>query len=271
MSLDLNKTELVTALEENLWGLWKGFGRGPDSTLHERRDAVWFDTPITQLPYNGMPKFAVYDDPDAVINEIFQHYRERGVPFFWLIHPSSKPEDLAARLNCRGFQEAERLPGMTMDLGLLPPREVARSDYEIREFRAEEELDALLELVAWRWEIAPDVAGHLRGLVSTFNVGKPGAQVRCWGAMQNGVPVSKIVLNLHSGSAGIYGVATKPGARGQGLAKVLVLEALHTAREEGFQLGVLHSSPLAQPLYERIGFRPTADFSLFADAGSFHV
>jgi len=85
------------------------------------------------------------------------------------------------------------------------------------------------------------------------------------------VPVSKVVLNLDTGAAGIYGVATKPEARGLGLARMLTLNTLHAARDAGHTLGVLHSTPMAVSLYERLGFRAIAPFSVVAPPRAFHL
>ena len=85
------------------------------------------------------------------------------------------------------------------------------------------------------------------------------------------MPVSKVVLNLDAGAAGIYGVATRPEARGSGLARMLTLHALHAARDAGHTLGVLHSSPKAVGLYEKIGFRAVAPFSVFAPPSTLHL
>ena len=95
--------------------------------------------------------------------------------------------------------------------------------------------------------------------------------MRCWLALIDGKPVSKALLNLDAGSAGIHGVATKPEARGKGLARILTLNALHTARESGYRIAMLHSSPMARSLYEKIGFRQVSEVRVYASGGTFHV
>jgi ribosomal protein S18 acetylase RimI-like enzyme len=80
-----------------------------------------------------------------------------------------------------------------------------------------------------------------------------------------------VLLNLDAGAAGIHGVATKPEARGKGLARTLTLEALHTGRAAGFRLAMLHTSVMARSLYEKIGFRQVSEFRVYADGGELHV
>ena len=136
--------------------------------------------------------------------------------------------------------------------------------FEIREVSGESDARQILELVAWRWQVPARATEHLHAINEHFGIGTPGAKARCWAAWRAGVPVAKVILHLAAGAAGIYGVATRPEARGLGLARTLTLEALRAARQEGYQLSVLHSSPMALRLYEKIGFRSVASFKLFA-------
>ena len=87
----------------------------------------------------------------------------------------------------------------------------------------------------------------------------------------HGIPVSKALLNLDASAAGIHGVATKPEARGMGLARHLTLQALHTGRDAGYRMGMLHSSAMARSLYEAIGFRQVSEFYVFVSGAALHV
>jgi ribosomal protein S18 acetylase RimI-like enzyme len=85
-----------------------------------------------------------------------------------------------------------------------------------------------------------------------------------WQAWRAQQPVSKVALYLGAGSAGIYAVVTKPEARRLGLASALTLTALREARSLGYRLAVLHASPMAQSLYQALGFDTIAELRLFA-------
>ena len=157
-----------------------------------------------------------------------------------------------------------------MDLSELaepaaPPREIGIHE------AATSDTEGVLELAAWRWNVPEEVVPKLPGIARAFEIGLPGGAVRRWVARQDGVPVSKVILNLAAGAAGIYGVATKPEARGLGLARILTFQALHAARVAGYSLSVLHSTPMAVGLYEKVGFRAIAPFRIFAPPRAFHV
>lgn len=264
----------LAALEENLWSMWRMFGMGHGCSLHEDDELTFFDTPIRTLPYNGVIRSRLAEaTADERIDAVFKHYHDRGMPFFWVVHPTATPGDLDQRLGARGFNEVEACPGMTMDLASLPevPDEPTPGIH-IREALTEDDLNAIYELIAWRWEVPPEIKPLLPEVTNQFPVGDRKGPLRCWIAWHMGVPVSKVVLNLGAGVAGIYGVATKPEVRGMGLARKMTLIAFHEARKLGFSKGVLHSSEMAVSLYEKIGFKDRhAPFRIFCEGDNFHI
>src|SRR5512143_3785262 len=93
-----DRTVMIYEIEQNLWETWSTYGRGPKCALHNEEDALWFETPIPIIPYNGVIKFKVKNRIDERISQIVDCFHARRVPFMWLLHPSSFPLDLPARL-----------------------------------------------------------------------------------------------------------------------------------------------------------------------------
>lgn len=267
-----NLEQANAALEGNFWGLWRRFGQGENCRLYEESAATWFATPITSLPYNTVIRFqAPVDRLAATVDRIMESHKARPVPLTWAVHPTSTP-GLATELEQRGFGLAETLPCMWADLSDLPALGDPAPGITIAEVQPGGEVESVLGLVSWRWHVAPEDQAHLRGFLSAFRVGEPGSALRCWAAWRDGVPLAKALLNLDDGAAGIYGVATRPEARGLGLARQVTLLALHAARQAGYRLGVLHTSRMARSLYEKIGFRDAgSEFRVYAPAGDFDI
>jgi ribosomal protein S18 acetylase RimI-like enzyme len=215
----------VGALEANLCSLWSRFGRGDGCVLHEEADALWFDTPLPLPPYNAVLRFAASKDVDRRIDSLFEYYRRRDVPFVWMVHPTARPLDLDNRLRARDLQEVETCQGMSMRLDQLPDPDEPPHSIEIHEVAGEDHAGELLGLIAWRWNVASDMMAALQKITRAFEPGVPGSGVRGWIARKDGMPVAKVVLNLVANAAGIYGVATRPEARGHGLARLLTLQA----------------------------------------------
>lgn len=74
-------------------------------------------------------------------------------------------------------------------------------------------------------------------------------------ARLDGAPASGLVTLERDGSAGIYWVATRPEARGRGLAGRLLGRALARARERGCTVSTLQATKMGAPVYERLGYR----------------
>jgi len=259
-----SRDKIVRLVEENLWATWSNFGRAPGCSLHDEGDLLWFETPIPFHPYNTVLKFQVEHGVDRRIDELLRHLATRDVPVLWIVHPSGRPDDLVDRLRARDLQEFEIAPGMARSLEDLPVAPPLPDGVEVREVRDDADLGVLSEFVAWRWGVPEAYHPHLHDIVTRFQFGRPDSKSRMWMAYNDGVPISKIALYDGPGSAGIYAVATKPEARGLGIASILMVVAMRAAKEMGHEVVVLDSSPLAVKLYQRLGFVTVTNFRLFA-------
>lgn len=265
-----DKDVLIHEIEKNLWETWANFGRGPGCTLHEREDMLWFETPLPFPPYNGMLRFQVRDNVDQAIDQVIEHFARKQVQLVWVLHPSSHPSDLHQRLLDRGLMDVEPIIGMARTLDDLPEPPPLPDDITIREVVDSRDVTALTQFASWRWNVPEEYSQHYMKIIESFRFGQSGSRAHMWQAWRDGQPVAKAGMNLGSSAAGIYAVATKPEARKLGLARALTLAALRHAREQGYNLAVLHSSPMAVNLYSGMGFDTLAEFRLFA-SGEFHV
>lgn len=256
----------VAALESNLNAFWSRFGRGAEGRLHDDPRALWYESPIASLPYNGVLRCDAAAD-DGLIDRICARYRERKVPFVWFMPPSLASARMDAALRACGLVEGDGATGMWVDLDALPAAPPPPAGVEIRAVESAADVRAMLDLVRWRWNVASRDATRLERIAEAFGFTAPGG-ARCWIAWQDGVPVAKATLNVAGGAAGLYGVATRPEARGRGLAHALTLHVFAAARAQGLRLGVLHATKMARGLYTRLGFRAAAPFRIYADASA---
>ncbi len=63
------------------------------------------------------------------------------------------------------------------------------------------------------------------------------------------------VLLLHAGIAGIYGVATLPETRKQGIGAALTLYTMREARALGYRVAILAPSHMGLHMYQTLGFQ----------------
>ena len=259
-----DRTVVIQEIEQNLWETWSIFGRGPACALHDEEDVLWLETPIPVIPYNGVLRFRVEEKIDERIDRIVGRFNGRRIPFMWMLHPSSFPPDLPARLQKRALKDVEPIHGMAKTLANLPDIPPPPKGFEIRKVADESDATAYYHFAAWRWNIPEEYTELYGAIAAGFQLGRAGSRAHMWQVWSEGRPVAKAGMYLGSGSAGIYAVVTMPEARRLGLARILTLTALHEARNSGCHLAVLHSTPMAQSLYESLGFATFAEFRLFA-------
>ena len=113
---DCDQRRLASAVEENIWLLWKNFALGEDSAFHDLDGARCLETPIKSHPCNFVMNFVGGKDPSGQIDEIFDHFGKRDTPFVWLVTSSTRPANLGEHLEKRGMELAEVMPAMAARL-----------------------------------------------------------------------------------------------------------------------------------------------------------
>jgi ribosomal protein S18 acetylase RimI-like enzyme len=256
----------VAAIEDALVTHWSLFGRWSQGSLHDDEGIVWFETPIKHLPYNMVMKTRVRPDADAdaAVDRVARRFRDRDVPYLWVHRPSDRPSDLGHRLPQHGLDLVETVTGMVLALDAWVP-EAPRSRARIAAVDADRDgLADYVELMRTYWSVPESD----RDLLEAFNNDwagdrSPGTRLV---AYLDGAPVGKLFMNLLElpERVSIYGVATKPEARGAGIASALMVEALAAAASVGAARCVLHSSAMAVSLYRRMGFVERCAFPVYA-------
>ena len=84
---------------------------------------------------------------------------------------------------------------------------------------------------------------------------EPEGPMRHYVGLLDGAPVGASSLMLAAGVASLQLVATVPEARRRGVGTTMSLAPMLDARELGYGIGILASSPLGFGVYSRIGFR----------------
>jgi ribosomal protein S18 acetylase RimI-like enzyme len=229
---------------------------------------TWFETPLTVPPYNMVLRCTGGSDAD--IDAILARFAARNVPPLWFVHPTA-PADLPARLEARGLAEVELVTGMIANLADLPPTPPVPPGIEIHPVKAGQDFPPFMDYLVARWEVPTAERPQLEAIIKSFRIGEGGSPTRGWLVFKDGALLAKAMTQDAPGSVGLYGVATKPEARGLGLARLVCLIALNAARERGQRTAVLHSTPMAVSLYRAMGFSEVAPFRLYARPNSFHA
>ncbi len=259
---DLSTATLVAAIKANLFAWFEYQGH---SRVADRRDGpplTWVLTPI-QHPFmnNVLRTDTTPAAADRTISDALAYFRSKDVTdVSWWVEPDSQPADLAERLVAHGLTYYEGVPGMAADLLALHEEESALTDLAIEAVTDQAGLSLWIETFVRSSELPAKWANGMAALFGDLSFDLP---LRHYVGLLEGKPVAASQLFLGAGVAGIYCVGTAPEARRQGIGAAMTLAALRDARALGYRVGILHSSAMGFPVYQRLGFRELCRMSKF--------
>ena len=241
-------------------------------------------TMSAQLPlmYSSMPGIQVIEEtnwlgmlssyPDVFYNAVYEsrfsqnNVREKvdevvslfstrsQLPMVWFITPACQPKDLSEILETKGFKHAFRSPGMFLRLEEFYQKSKLDSPHKIIQVSTEEQLSQWIIPGKEGFSISDSVIKAYFDLFKSkgFESQTPW---KLFVGMVDGIPTTCVRLFCTNDAAGIYHVATIPSARGKGYGTEITIAALEAAKNLGYRLAILASSPAGYNVYYRLGFR----------------
>jgi GNAT superfamily N-acetyltransferase len=197
---------------------------------------------------------------DAVIAQSQYLMLAKGVPGSWHVGPSMYPSDLGEHLVAHGFEGGAE-PGMAVELADLasidePPGvqlERVTSDTALADYQ---------HVLSLSFGEGPPEAEWVCAMYARIGLGDK-VPWRHFIARLDGQAVATASTFFAVGAAGLYFVSTLPELRGRGIGTAISRAALADAREIGYRVGVLGSSPMGQHVYERLGFREVCEVGVY--------
>jgi GNAT superfamily N-acetyltransferase len=193
------------------------------------------------------------DDADARIGEVVETFRSRGISATWWVGPTSRPVDLAVRLERAGFHLEEELPWMTVPLdGAVTAPEVPGLHIErVADAAAQRDFVGVMQA---GFGFPSTVRRELIQSGDAAGYGRDAGWVRFIGTVR-GRPVASSGLMHFADIAGVYNVTTIPRYRRRGIGAAMTIAAMEHGRSLGYRRAALGTSPMARRMYEGLGFR----------------
>jgi GNAT superfamily N-acetyltransferase len=253
-------TPPARALDDNFTELLRWYASFAGGTVVQGSDAWLCHAGVSFRAINAAVRIRLRDA--TRVEQVNSFFADRGMPWRWLVGPTSRPAELEGWLMGSGLVRIGDNPGMALPLdgfeveppppgiaiervgdeaGLERWRDVQRQGLALDPVRAE----------AW-W------TAHRR---PGFGENLPLVN---WVATLDGRPVSAAALFDAAGVAGIYNVVTVPDARGRGIGRAVTSTAIAEGARRGRRLAVLGSSDLGLPMYRRVGFREVSRLRSYA-------
>ncbi|MCC6627856.1 MAG: hypothetical protein IT340_10690 [Chloroflexi bacterium] len=269
-----SEPDLAHTVEDNLYALFRAMARLSGSELVEDAAGSRHLAPPTNPMYKGVWRTRLREsDADQAIDETIAWFRERQAPFFfWWTGPDTTPTDLGQRLVARGLLSMEAqmdqlaagirstalgAPGMVADLTDMQESALTTvpDGLTITDVADDLDLADFIAVLVAGYAIPAPLADGWAQAARAFGLGR--TPWRMILGRLHGRPVATTMLFNGGGVASVYGVATVPDARGQGIGGAITLAPLLQARDAGYRYAALFASDEGVGAYRRIGFRLT--------------
>lgn len=188
------------------------------------------------------------------------HFKEGGHPFVFMPGEDMVDPSLAGALTdiCAARGLGYMMPMTGMVASELAPPVRPLPELEFRTVADAEMRDAVGDINAAGYDI-PGEAMRAATTVPSLWDGMIGVV-----GLVDGVPVSTASVVPVDGVAYVALVATMPSHQGRGYAEAVMRRVLDQAREAwGTVRTVLHATPAGNPVYTRMGYRPTSTFHVY--------
>lgn len=244
--------DCLLAFENNLAEWWEAHTLATEGSADRGRGLFWA---LDKADGNsGIHRVRLsVENFDDVINDCLDEACPFGSSVWAYVTSPATPADAVDRFKAAGFLHNKRFEVYVHDLTSLSEVTLAKG-VSIERMN---DLDVFTKTVAHPYH-GPVTTRSRRLAIGSGNLllkTRPGDYVSYLLSVK-GIPASIVTVFRTEEMAGIYDVGTVEDFRGRGYARQLITHALHEANLSGVSVAGLIAVAKAEPLYQRIGFRP---------------
>jgi GNAT superfamily N-acetyltransferase len=259
---DLSAPAMSRAIRNNLYTFFRHLRHSPHIEFNEGGGLIRWHSAVPHPWFNGVlstrPPAA---DETQSIQEIVAFFRSRNVPLStWWIEAEQDTAAWERQLLAYGFGHSPDTPGMAVDLYALNENVATPGGFRIVPVQALEAVRIWSDTFTIGYELPEALKADLYTFTLDLGIDLP---IRSYVGYLKDRPVATSGLFLGAGVAGVYSVSTLPEARRQGIGAVMSLAPLQDAREMGYRVGVLQSSPMGFHVYKQLGFQHLCNLDNF--------
>jgi hypothetical protein len=235
----------ILAIENNLNHFYEKCAKYPDciSQIDDRigwilsKNEAW-PSLIFRADFSGL-------EIENEVRSIKKLIKDKRMPRYWTVSPSTNPKDLIKYLEMNGFKKFYVQIGMAMNLDEL--KFAAKNpNLEIRIVKDKLDIKNWCKNVAEVFNIKVDCE-----LIEFLNFQN---NPKFYLGVFNNQVVSTLMLSYSVETAGLHSVTTLPKYRRMGFSLSMSNKALLDAKKKGCKIGVLQASLMGRKVYEKLGF-----------------
>jgi GNAT superfamily N-acetyltransferase len=264
---DTSLPALIEAIEENLVELSLLYRNWPRAEVYDGADIVWTITDVPFALFNSILRARLAPHQvDYAIEAAINRARSKEVPLLWWIDPNTQPSNLERHLKKHDFSHIGDSPGMAVDLLNLNEHFQPFPELTVKTVNDLATLRLWSRILTRGFEL-PEYAGNaFFDFYSSIGLDAD-SPARHYIGWLKGEPVAVSSLVLGSSVAGIYNLATIPGARRQGAGSAMLMKPLQEAQTIGYRIGILQASEMGFSVYRRVGFKEYCRMSHYMWSG----
>ncbi|MEN6489157.1 MAG: GNAT family N-acetyltransferase [Smithella sp.] len=244
---------IIKSIEETFFANCRYWGSLNSSTYNS--GSIWamrtdIESADLNMVWNEKPLTV---DDGKTIQDIKNHFRKNGLPFWWWVFPGAQSQMTNDMLRAEGFAVVDSIPSLYTALNTLY-KEQRDERLQIIQVGNQDHL-ALWEEVSFAgFDFPLETRQQYHRFTTTFNL-NPDSPQKLFLALWNEKPVATLLLFLHESAGGIYFVCTLAEHRRKGIGLALMQATLRYARQAGARFATLQSSPDGMRVYQQAGFK----------------
>lgn len=252
----------VVPIEQNVYGFFRAYRDWPLLTFGEDPDAISFTSDVPFPLFNAVIGTRFRPEQAAARAEaLLDRLIPRGLPFAWWLMPSSRSTELESVLARRGLTVSGSSTGMFADLSGYEHDETLPDGVTLEPVDSAN-LDEATDTLVVGFDMPAVVREPVRELLGYAGI-PFGITVVHLLARLDGRPVGVGTVAVMNGVAGLYNIAVLEEARGHGLGRAVTAGLMQRGRAHGGKVSVLHATPMGQPVYARLGYKPMCEIPHF--------
>ncbi len=229
--------------------------------LVSQSDWVQITSPFAPTPFmNAVLRCELTgSEIDAQIKTTVEHFRSRKLPFRWKIVPSTKPKDLAARLEKNGLILKEKLFGLIA----FPEELKVESNAKVRvEELSLRNLEDWLTVQADAWKVPPPgIAYQRKSMASALESNDK--IYENYLAYLDGKPVGSAAMRITNEYVYLMGGAVNEKSRGLGVYRTLTAHRLERIGGLGLPAVIHCLEKTSAPICLKLGFEKICEIQSF--------
>ena len=248
----------IVPIEQNVYGFFRAYRDWTLVTFGEDPDAISFTSDVPFPLFNAVIGTRFRPEEAAERTEaLLDRFIARGLPFAWWLMPSTRSAELESTLARRGLTVSGTTTGMFADLTDYVHDEPLPEGVTHEPVDAAT-LDEATDTVVAGFDMPAVVREPVREMLGYAGI-PFGTRVVHLLTRIDGRPVGVGTVAVMNGVAGLYNIAVPEDARGRGLGRAVTAALMQRGRAHGGKVSVLHATPMGQPVYARLGYKPMCE------------